>query len=599
MNKEELYIKAKNAYYNGEPIMDDDTFDELEKSINSDLRNNVGVIGIKTKFKHITPMLSLNKIKVLNEKPENSKISLINWINKLNPNSSFLVTPKFDGNAINVIYVNNKLDKILTRGNGTSGVDLTHKLNNYFPKNIESNFNFVEKRFEAVLPIDVFNKKYSNFKNPRNFVAGVLGSKNIESSILDDLEFLLVDERVCNKDGKIHSFINFEKTYFFEEFHNSHELINEFENLYKRFKTYRENSKYQLDGFVISVKESEHRLSLPENSHAPEWAMAIKFSPKTATTEVENIIWNIGKTGNFTPVAKLKYVNLDGTTISNVSCYNAKYIRDNKLGTGSKIVIHKSGDIIPQIKLILNESNNLNIPTKCPHCNSNLKDDSVNIYCDNEECEGLKFERFANGLHSLGLFYLGGSTIKKLFDSGLTEAYKIFKIKNFNEFLNEDNKNFDKIYEQLNKIKKLKISKIIALLGIPNLGGSTIKQLANKISDINYNSIGLEKKFFTDEFINKIKNKINLIKNDLKDIVEIINEEEIKVDSNVIKFEMTGSPKNFGYKTKNDFIKKMTSLGYIHTKLNEADVLFTDDINGNSSKMKTAKNKNLEIKLYE
>jgi DNA ligase (NAD+) len=203
--KENLYILAKTKYYEGEPILSDFEFDNLEDELkleNSQVIKIVGSQDLKDiKFNHVSPMLSLNKIQVQrNEAISIPSNKFLGWQTSNSPNAfqkyTFEATPKFDGSSCNLIYENGKLTLALTRGDGSKGQNIIEKMKLIVPETINI-LDKVEIRGEVVIPITTFDSKYSNiYKNPRNFVAGILGRDEISESIVKDFHFESLYEKV-------------------------------------------------------------------------------------------------------------------------------------------------------------------------------------------------------------------------------------------------------------------------------------------------------------------------------------------------------------------------------------------------------------------
>ena len=171
---EQLYFQAKEAYYNGESIMSDDEFDHLEKeliSLGSDAPYIVGADDRKAKYSHPSPMLSLAKYQatLAGDPPT---LQAQGWMDRIGK-VSYEISPKYDGNAANAIYQDGKLLQVLTRGNGTKGRDITDKVKHNLP-DVIGILGTVEIRGEVVIKVNTFNQKYAEYKNPRNYVAGVL-----------------------------------------------------------------------------------------------------------------------------------------------------------------------------------------------------------------------------------------------------------------------------------------------------------------------------------------------------------------------------------------------------------------------------------------
>ena len=378
---ERLYLKAKEAYYLGSPIMEDIAFDKLEdelRELGSNVINLVGqrVEGIRDKFTHISPMLSLRKISTDDDEIPSTE-EFMKWVKSLTFKPKYFETsPKFDGNAINLIYVNNELQHALTRGDGEAGQIVTDKLEFMVPKNLKNLGNWVEDEQNSILEIrgevmirkSVFEKHYgADFKNPRNFVAGIMNHKTLDSVALERLDFVPYDVRVFDNDGKIKKYIvqvgefatdvGFKKTADTAkvEYYDKY-LAVDFESDYKSFLTYRENAEYQLDGIVWKAFENEARLAMGETSHHPRWSIAIKFQSKATITKIRDITWQIGTGGIFTPVAELEPVELDGSVVSRCTLHNYGNVKNNHFLPGAWVEIAKMGDIIPGIVRLVKES---------------------------------------------------------------------------------------------------------------------------------------------------------------------------------------------------------------------------------------------------
>ena len=370
IDKIELYRKAKLSYYKGNPIMSDTEFDALEIIVSAlpEFKKYVGFgdDDRNAKFNHVTKMLSLSKIQAGIDGtlsgiiPTDDFSSWLKSKNILSQTKKLEATPKFDGNAINLIYKGNSLDAILSRGDGTAGRDYTNKLNHIVPNSIDiDGYDFIEVRGEVVIDREIFNKshRYSDgkdYKNERNYVAGVLNRDEDMSHLIKDFAFLAVEIK-GTKDGKTEHISIQGDTLKNLGFNLEHSLFKiifgtyDFAAVYEEMLDYRINKcPYLLDGFVIKTPEST-RAYFGESSHDPNWALAVKFPAEETITSIEGIEWNMGKDGQLTPVALLKPIELDGTTVRRASMHNYGWIIENKCMPGAIVKIAKKGDIIPQI----------------------------------------------------------------------------------------------------------------------------------------------------------------------------------------------------------------------------------------------------------
>jgi DNA ligase (NAD+) len=617
---ENQYLLAKQRYYEGNPFMSDYEFDLLEeklKSVESHVTKIVGSQNLKdAKFHHASPMLSLSKIQV-HHNIAFPISDFLHWF-KTNSNDKKIKlegTPKFDGSSCNLIYENGKLDWALTRGDKEKGQNIIDKIKLIVPPTISSN-DKIEIRGEVVIPFDVFEKKYSkDYKNPRNFVAGILGRDEINEEIIKDFHFVSFEVRIhTNEMQHMENSNSFLKSNGFVtppiiELFNP----NDFQTVYNKFYEFRKTSPYPLDGIVIKFPETI-RTSIGETTHHPKWAIAIKFPPLESITTIKSISWNIGFTGEFTPVGNLEPIDLDGTTVSNVSLYNYGNVINNGLLPGAKVIIVKSGDIIPIVQKIIEPNfDNIEkyIPTTCstPECKIEVEGD-IHLMCTNPNCKSKKLNKLSRGINAFGFRSVAGATIVKLFNAGFENILDIFDNTKFTvdnlvtsgEF--KRGRQLDILLESRNNpTSKITLPIVISSLGFGSIGGSTAKQIAKLFQNEEPDFSGLSYAGYS-PFLNKQSEEYQLV---LK-FIDLLNtngfkihtEEKIQISADTIKYEMTGSPKDFGFPKKDEFVKFLKEHNYAHTGLDKlTNILITDDLNSSSSKMAKAKKLNVEIMTYD
>lgn len=607
---EELYLLAKESYYTGESELTDDEFDRLEEeliSLGSTVVEKVGSTDRNAKFPHLSSMLSLSKIQAKQNYIPVSPVQ--SWMSKFT-NKQFEATPKFDGNAANAIYKKGKLFQVLSRGTGSRGRDYTAKIKHQLPQTI-SILEDTEIRGEIVIPVSVFNEKYSaTAKNPRNYVAGVLNREDNNPVTLQELHFLPVEVRSqVNKETIYHSLNDFlcsDWDGFSIPFYTytSSEL---FESTFNLFTNYRLNeSPYQLDGFVLKCVESERNIH-GENSHDPNWAIAIKFPPKEMVTVIKSISWHFGKTGELTPIAIMDPVDLDGSIVTRASLYNYGFVKKMKVFPGAQVVIAKSGDIIPCIQRVSIPAPDTNFihPTHCK-CGSELKIQGVHLFCDSPSCYLRDYFRVSQGINTIGLDGVGGAMIKQIYEAGFTSAVDILNPEKFNKtaLLAKGFKNgkiLDNVFSELDKITEVSTVKILLFLGIENMGITTAKQIANYLNDDEYSFSGLEKSVIAGFETGGYKRK--LYESAVEQISKFRTVKHFgkeKFENLQGTFEMTGSPKNAGFATKELFLKKAKEMGFSHEGLGKGTTyLLTDDYNSSSSKMAKATKLGVQIISYQ
>ena len=363
--KLELYYKAKEAYYNGQEIMTDFEFDTLEKELGLENKSEVGTKHNPSyTIKHPFVMGSISKVQIHKDKEGN-----IDWDKYFNEAKKYfgdnhlIITPKYDGCSFEVDIYDDSIESISSRGDGSWGKDLLKHLINFIPQNLLGISSHYILRGEVLIKKDIFEKKYSEqFTNPRSFVSGVLNrdyDKNDPEflSMLNDLSIVIYDFRVFN-DGEwedrdwieldFDEDCNYLGIKELPQFAINDEYIktaDDFKNIYNQFAEYRHTCEYALDGIVIKPIMEDRINNTTERR--PKDCVAIKFIPMLEETEVLNITWNLGKTGEYTPIIWVKPVEMDGRMVQKCSGHNLGYLREKGITIGAKIIMSLAGDIIP------------------------------------------------------------------------------------------------------------------------------------------------------------------------------------------------------------------------------------------------------------
>ncbi len=347
----EQIIKANNAYRLGQPIISDTKYDQLVEELSllspdDELLTKVGVeITDETrKGKLPIEMSSMNKIKSINDVDDWSRLKSIS------KKEMVIITPKYDGLSL---CVNEMTSEAWTRGNGEFG----QKSNEHYSL-IQNHLNLEKDSFrftygEVMIPKQVFIDKFStDFANPRNLVAGLLNSKTISES-LKDCQYIKYGA-VCNtifdtKQEVLNELNKGQKIkvqyYICELGDLSEGLLIE---LFHKFST-----EFEIDGLIIELNDLslQNKLGRETSSNNPVWARAFKHPSfeQSAETDVIGISWNISKQGLLKPILHITPVKLDGVTVSNVTGNNARFVKDLGLGIGAKVVVKRSGMVIPII----------------------------------------------------------------------------------------------------------------------------------------------------------------------------------------------------------------------------------------------------------
>lgn len=625
---EERYLKAKIAYYEGteqrkEDFLTDAEFDALEKFLKENGSKVILQVGSKRKdfdFEHPTKMLSLNKEQTEATESGTNYVSdrFLVWYNKRESvvgKKKLISAPKFDGNAINIIFRNNpaRLAMVLTRGDGFTGKDVSQRFRPYIDDTLIvegidlSENDVIEIRAEVVIKKKLFNEKYANeFANPRNYVAGVIGKDDYDEIKVSELDIIPLHFLI---NGKHVSYKHFLKNKFcsstFEKYFDSEN----YENVIKNYEELREEFEYQLDGVVISFPV-ECREILGENEHDPEWALAIKFVPEEVTTPYYGIEWNISKRGEIIPTILLEPVFLDGSTVRRASGYNASYIIKNKIGPGAILSIAKAGDIIPEIQKVIVESDVLVhrlFPDECPVCGSTVSYDSVHLFCDNEKCPGRIAKQLSGALKILDIKGVGEKTIEP-FAKDFENMYDLIQwIFNYGDTdaigeygITPNSRSHEIFVQAFKNIKSLDYEQVIRMLGYDNVGKKISTQLAREHEGLDYDYAHLERALVEKMRTPEISSYIKEVVEELERLGIIIDRPKKPTSSDIVEIGicMTGSPKEFGFKTKSEFLSKFPGIFETSLSDSKCQYLITDSYTSTSSKMKTATQKGIIIKTY-
>lgn len=617
---ETKYLKHKEQYYvTGVSDISDEEFDELEellKTLGSDVVNMVGVADRSFKHQHLSPMSSLDKIQAsIDGALPFDQID--KWFSDFPKGTIFEASLKYDGMAINLIYRRGNLERAITRGDKLKGKDATAKLMRKIPLQIDSDYD-VEVRGEAVIPYEIFNEKYLHhhdenvrrFKNPRNFVSGVINRDDTDPDLLNEIRFMAVEARI--HDGDYDYPINTNEFLVSKGFNKTdHYTLNfvftreNFQEVYDKMKYHRENvSPFQLDGFVVKAPESM-RKEIGESGHHPKWAIAIKFPPKRARTKVVGLKYRVGTTGEIIPGIMLKPVELDGTTVRNTAGFNMGYVIKNGLFPGATVEIVKSGDIIPIVSKVIEPMYDGEIIKMCPCGKGEAVLEGIHLMCGADECDFVKLKRFVKGIGIYRMDKFGGVTRRLMFEAGFTEIAQVFDKNIFNkEALVASGKfkygkTLDNLFEEMEKLKKVSLAQVILSLGYDGIGSTAAKQLARYIRGKEHTFTGLERaplQGFDDGEHRREK---------VEELVKVFQYRGVEVEEDVvitdgIGYELTGKPfQTENIKVKADFEKVIMKYGYVYTGIKGAKYLITDSLNSSSGKMKAAKKMGVEIITYE
>ncbi len=423
---------------------------------------------------------------------------------------TFTIEPKLDGLAASLIYEDGVLIQAATRGDGTTGEDVTEnakrirnvplRLSGNFPKRIEIRGEIVmpTKGFDK-LNAELIKKGEKDYVNPRNAAAGAMRQLDPRISGTRPLAFYAYALGIYepyDENQEEHA-THWEALKEIESFGIQLPLesckidkASDITSYYDNFIEIRNTLAYEIDGMVIKVNEIEAQNVLGRQTKTPKWAKAYKFPAQEEVTTFNDVTFQVGRTGAITPVAKLEPVFVGGVTVSNCTLHNQGEVKRLGLMIGDKIIIRRAGDVIPQILGFIEAERPENaceivFPSHCPVCQSEV-DLSEAVarctggnLCSAQQVEGLKHFASKTALDMSGF---GEKLIEALYEIGVIKVpTDIFKIEesDISQLERQGAKSAKKAVDSIQKSKNTTMPRFLYSLGIRECGEGTAANLSN------------------------------------------------------------------------------------------------------------------------
>ena len=515
-----IIAKHDHAYYVlDRPIIGDFEYDQLftellkleadfpQLDISDSPSQRVGgtALDVFSKVAHRQPMLSLANsysIDDLEAFDERCKKFLSSGDEIV-----YFAEPKFDGLALELVYENGALIRAITRGDGLIGEDVTLNIKTIrsIPLKLALNNppSLLEVRGEVLMKKSEFQKLNEEqqeqglqiFANPRNAAAGAV--RQLDSKITAKRPLSFFAYALGAVDGI--SFLNqndletfFEKCGLPVLLSHSKVCSNiaEVKKYYSDFEAVRPSLPFDTDGIVVKVNSFAQQEELGLIARSPRWATAAKYKPQQATTIVENITIQVGRTGALTPVAIMTPVKVGGVTISNATLHNQDEITRKDIRIGDTVIVHRAGDVIPEIVEVITQCR----PTKsvpfiisatCPACGQNAvkHEDEVVLRCVNPFCQAVLKESLKHFVsrRAMNIEKVGDKLIDSLVDKGLVHNFSdlyLLTDEKLRVLDRQGDKSIQNILSSISSSKKPTLARFIYSLGIRYVGEQTAKHLA-------------------------------------------------------------------------------------------------------------------------
>ena len=503
-------------YLNDNPTLTDNEYDSMlmelfkleaeypEYKLPESPTTNVGtkILDQFEKITHATPMFSLAD--VFNE---DEVEAYVKRVEKEIENPEFVCELKMDGLGVNLTYKNGLLVSAATRGDGVVGEDITNnfktikyvpvRLNEPIDLEVRGEIYMTKKSFEATNKKRLENGE-EPFQNPRNAAAG--SARQLDSRIAKERKLDTVLYHVPNTNQTTHwdtleelKALGLPVNPYSKKVHNFKEIKEYIDEWTEK----RPSLPYEIDGIVIKLNDIAAQRRMGNTARYPRWAVAYKFPAEKVITQLEDIVFTVGRTGQITPNAVLTPIKVAGSTIRRATLHNEQYIIDKDLHIGDFVVIHKAGDVIPEVvEPVLERRKNVSVFQMihaCSICGTELVHSSsgIDYFCPNEHCPARKIEGLIHYVSrpAMNIDGLGDAIIEDFYNMGLiTRIEDIYNLKDKREDLIElegfGNKSVDNLLTSIESSKSNSLERLLFGLGIPGIGAKTAKVLAKKYDNL-------------------------------------------------------------------------------------------------------------------
>lgn len=511
-----------NYYVLSKPVISDLEFDLLMKELEKleaehpeffDPNSPTQRVGsdLNKEFEQVRHQYSM--LSLSNSYSEEELLDFDQKIRKLTDQQfDYVCELKYDGTSISLRYKNGSLDKAITRGDGTFGDDVTTNVRTIksIPLKLKGSGypDEFEIRGEILLPFSEFERINQEreelgeqlFANPRNAASGTLKSQKssvVADRKLDAYFYYLLGENLP-ADGHLENLL-IAREWGFKISPDTKKCasMDEVINFIRKWNTKRFDLPVATDGIVIKVNSISLQQYLGTTAKSPRWAIAYKYKAEQASTILQSVSYQVGRTGAVTPVANLEPVLLAGTTVKRASLHNADIIRNLDLHLGDMVFVEKGGEIIPKITGVDAASRHpmaqkIDFLRLCPECGTLLirKDGEAAHYCPNEDgcppqIKG-KMEHFISR-KAMNIDGLGTETIDLLYQQGLirdiADLYDLQK-EQISRLERLGDKSAERILKSLDESRQVPFEKVLFALGIRFVGETVAKILANRLINI-------------------------------------------------------------------------------------------------------------------
>lgn len=458
-----------------------------------------------SKVRHLEPLLSLD-----NAFSEGDLREFDRRVRQVAVSVEYVVELKIDGLTVALTYENGLMVRGATRGDGTVGEDITANVKTVgsIPLRLNEEVPMLSVRGEGYMPKSSFarlnqereEEGLSTFANPRNAAAGSLRQLNSRITAQRKLEYFAYQVLAANELGlhnqtEVLSYLQ-QQGFIVNSEYRVFETIDEVIDFCERMVAERHQFSYDIDGLVIKVNEFAIQQELGFTAKSPRWAIAYKFPAEQVETVVEDILIRVGRTGVLTPTAILRPVLVAGSTVSRATLHNLDNIREKDIRIGDHVLLHKAGDVIPEVVRMLPEKRTgseriFEMPEFCPECQSPVRQDEgeVAYRCQSITCPARQREGIIHFVSrdAMAIDGLGPAVIQQLLEAGLiSDAADLYSLsfEDLTPLERMGKKSAENLLKAIQESKTRGLGPLIFALGIRHTGEKAGKVLSQKFGSM-------------------------------------------------------------------------------------------------------------------
>ena len=519
----------KDAYYNGTPLVTDAVYDAAEDEMRRLDPGNPVLLAVGApapssgpllgggwpKAKHTVPMSSLNKAQpdAVSVLDANGNLVIAQdmeaWHAGCNSPGTMIAMDKLDGLSIDLEYHDRKLVRAITRGDGVEGEDITRNvllmkgairyLPPFLPGNVIPMPNRVYVCGEMVVTHTDFNQYFRGESNPRNTASGTAKRQSdpAKCAHVTVIAYKLMPNGVAMA-SRSEELIALQHMGYVIPKWSICTSLDDIQKLYLDYSnTTRKSLDYDIDGLVYEVDHAATREALGDLNGRPRGAVAYKFAHEAKPTFITDLRWQVGASGRVTPVVEFDTVQLAGALVKQASLHNISNIAslvgdarhgDTLLRVGDQVIVARNNDVIPQVQSVIgggDATRQLTTPTECPSCKSPLTRDGEYLVCRNEDCDAQASGAVKRWCQKIGVLHVGDALIETLIEAGMVaDAADLYTL---DPALVADldiggrrvGGTGDKAIHNLNAKKTMPVHVLVGSIGIPMIGRSMAKTIAD------------------------------------------------------------------------------------------------------------------------